>query len=152
MYNSFIKSVKFSLIIVYLVIAAGSIVRMTGSGMGCPDWPKWLGYWIPPIERTQLDWKSNHLYVKGQVIILDNELRVAKSNFNSTLYYNPKNWELYTKHDYALFNPYHTWIEYLNRLLGALAGLVVLVMTVLSFFLKKNKKIIPIISFLILDL
>ena len=150
MENSFIKSVKLSLIIVYLVIAAGAIVRMTGSGMGCPDWPKCFGYWIPPIERTQLDWKSNHLYVKGQVIILDNELRVAKSNFNSTLYYNPKNWELYTKHDYVLFNPYHTWIEYLNRLLGALAGLVVLVMTVLSFLLKKKKKIIPIISFLIL--
>ena len=150
MENSFIKSVKLSLIIVYLVIAAGAIVRMTGSGMGCPDWPKCFGYWIPPIERTQLDWKSNHLYVKGQVIILDDELRVAKSNFNSKLYYNPKNWELYTKHDYALFNPYHTWIEYLNRLLGAFAGLVILVMTVLSFLLKKKKKIIPIISFLIL--
>ena len=138
------------MIIVYLVISAGAIVRMTGSGMGCPDWPKCFGYWIPPIERTQLDWKSNHLYVKGQVIILDDELRVAKSNFNSKLYYNPKNWELYTKHDYALFNPYHTWIEYLNRLLGAFAGLVILVMTVLSFLLKKKKKIIPIISFLIL--
>ena len=152
MENSFIKSVKCSLIIVYLVISAGAIVRMTGSGMGCPDWPKCFGYWIPPTERTQLDWKSNHLYVKGEVIILDEELRVAKSNFNSSLNYNPKNWELYTKHDYALFNPYHTWIEYLNRLLGALAGLVVLVMTVLSFFLKKKKKIIPIISFLILTL
>jgi len=150
MENSFIKSVKCSLIIVYLVISAGAIVRMTGSGMGCPDWPKCFGYWIPPTERTQLDWKSNHLYVKGQVIILDDELRVAKSNFNSKLYYNPKNWELYTKHDYALFNPYHTWIEYLNRLLGAFAGLVILVMTVLSFLLKKKKKIIPIISFLIL--
>ena len=152
MENSFTKSVKFSLIIVYLVISAGAIVRMTGSGMGCPDWPKCFGYWIPPTERTQLDWKSNHLYVKGQVIILDEELRVAKSNFNSTLYYNQKNWEIYTKHDYALFNPYHTWIEYLNRLLGAFAGLVVLVMTALSFLLKKKKKIIPIISFFILML
>ena len=150
MENSFIKSVKFSLIIVYLVITAGAIVRMTGSGMGCPDWPKCFGYWIPPTERTQLDWKPNHLYLKGQVIILDEELRVAKSDFNSRFDYNPKNWGFYTQHDYALFNPYHTWIEYLNRLLGALAGLAVLVMTVLSFLLKKKKKIIPIISFLIL--
>ena len=150
MENSFIKSVKFSLIIVYLVITAGAIVRMTGSGMGCPDWPKCFGYWVPPTERTQLDWKPNHLYLKGQVIILDEELRVAKSDFNSRFDYNPKNWEFYTQHDYALFNPYHTWIEYLNRLLGALAGLTVLVMTVLSFLLKKKKKIIPIISFLIL--
>ena len=150
MENSFIKSVKFSLIIVYLVITAGAIVRMTGSGMGCPDWPKCFGYWIPPTERTQLDWKPNHLYQKGQVIILDEELRVAKSDFNSRFDYNPKNWEFYTQHDYALFNPYHTWIEYLNRLLGALAGLAVLVMTVQSFLLKKKKKITPIISFLIL--
>jgi len=150
MENSFIKSVKFSLIIVYLVITAGAIVRMTGSGMGCPDWPKCFGYWIPPTERTQLDWKPNQLYLKGQVIILDDELRVAKSNFDSGYDYNPKNWEFYNKHDYALFNPYHTWIEYLNRLLGALAGLAVLVMTVFSFLLKKKKKIIPIISFFIL--
>ena len=150
MENSFIKSVKFSLIIVYLVITAGAIVRMTGSGMGCPDWPKCFGYWIPPTERTQLDWKPNHLYLKGQVIILDEELRVAKSDFNSRFDYNPKNWGFYTQHDYALFNPYHTWIEYLNRLLGALAGLAVLVMTIQSFLLKKKRKITPIISFLIL--
>ena len=46
--NSFIKSVKFSLIIVYLVITAGAIVRMTGSGMGCPG-PNVLdiGYPLP---------------------------------------------------------------------------------------------------------
>ena len=150
MENSFIKSVKFSLIIVYLVITAGAIVRMTGSGMGCPDWPKCFGYWVPPTERTQLDWKPNHLYLKGQVIILDEELRVAKSDFNSRFDYNPKNWGFYTQHDYALFNPYHTWIEYLNRLLGAFAGLAFLGMTVQSFLLKKKKKITPIISFLIL--
>ena len=150
MENNFIKSVKVSLIIIYLVIAAGSIVRMTGSGVGCPDWPKCFGYWIPPTERSQLDWLPNHEYTKGQVIILDQELRIAERSFNSRLNYDPKNWEHYTKHDYALFNPYHTWIEYLNRLLGALAGLAVLVMTVLSFWLKKKKKIIPIISFLIL--
>jgi cytochrome c oxidase assembly protein subunit 15 len=150
MENSFIKSVKVSLVIVYLVIAAGSIVRMTGSGMGCPDWPKCFGYWIPPTERVQLDWKPNQEYLKGQVIILEEELRVAKTDFNSGANYDKNNWEFYTQHDYALFNAYHTWIEYLNRLLGVLAGLAVLVMTVLSFWFWKKKKVITVISFLIL--
>ena len=150
MKNSFIRSVKISLILVYLVIAAGSIVRMTGSGMGCPDWPKCFGYLIPPTERAQLDWKPGHKYTKGQVIILKEELRVANKNFSSSDSFDEDNWDLYTQHDYALFNPYHTWIEYLNRLLGALAGLAVLIMTVLSFMNWKKSITYPFISSLIL--
>jgi cytochrome c oxidase assembly protein subunit 15 len=35
-------------------------------------------------------------------------------------------WEKYTRHDYATFNPVHTWIEFINRLLGVLLGIPVL--------------------------
>ncbi len=150
MENSLKMSVKISIILVYLVIAAGSIVRMTGSGMGCPDWPKCFGYWIPPTERTELDWKPGHQYTKGQVIILNEELRVANGNFESSKTFSDRNWGFYTQHDYAIFDPYETWVEYLNRLLGVVAGLAVLIMTILSFWKWKKNISHTFISVLIL--
>lgn len=37
-----------------VLVTIGSIVRVTGSGLGCPDWPKCHGSWIPPLETTAL--------------------------------------------------------------------------------------------------
>ena len=138
----FKKSIKASIIIIYLVIIAGAVVRMTGSGMGCPDWPKCFGYYIPPTEETQLEWSQNHDYFEGQVIIVGKSLKIAKEAFTSNSEFENSHWNNYEKHDYAEFNAAHTWIEYINRLLGALAGLAILIMTILSFGQwKKNKKI-----------
>ena len=146
MKNRFRFWIGISIALVYGVIAAGAIVRMTGSGMGCPDWPKCFGYLIPPTERAELDWKPEHNYQEGQVIIVAEELRVAAKDFRSTATYRENNWEAYTKHDYALFNPMHTWIEFLNRLLGALGGLATLIVGILSFWHCKKSKLIPLIA------
>lgn len=139
-----------SLILVYLVILAGAVVRMTGSGMGCPDWPKCFGYMIPPTEYSQLEWKPNHDYAKGNVIIVDEALRVAKNDFRTTNEFNDQNWAAYTKHDYATFNATHTWVEFINRLLGALAGLATLALFVASLWKYKLRKIIPVLAFLVI--
>ncbi len=149
MQKTFRKAAKISLILVYLVIAAGAIVRMTGSGMGCPDWPKCFGYYIPPTEASELQWTSNKDYQKGQVIIKDESLQVAKEDFKTTDRFDAQDWEPYTKHDYALFNPWHTWIEFINRLLGALAGLATLVLAILSFRYWKTEKILTFLSILV---
>lgn len=141
--------VGISLVLVYLVITAGAIVRVTGSGMGCPDWPKCFGYLIPPTEREQLDWISEYNYKSGEVIIVNESLQVAKKDFTSTNEYSESNWEPYTKHDYAHFNAFHTWVEFINRLAGALAGIATLIVGILSFSYWKQKKRIVIFSILV---
>jgi len=85
---------------VYLVILMGGIVRASGAGMGCPDWPKCFGLFIPPAEEAQLP-----------------------ANYH----------EIYQDRGYAdtRFNPVKTWTEYVNRLVGASAGILVF-LTVLA--------------------
>ncbi len=140
------KSVKVALILVYLVIIAGAVVRMTGSGMGCPDWPKCFGYYIPPTDAATLEWQPARNFEKGQVIIVDESLRVATTNFTTGTSYSEDNWEEYTKHDYSIFNVWHTWIEYINRLLGALSGLAILIMAILSIKKWRQRKSITVLS------
>lgn len=97
-----------SLTLVYLLILAGGIVRSTGSGMGCPDWPKCFGRFVPPTEVSQLPFNYQEIYKEKL-------------------------------HGEVLFNPTKTWIEYINRLLGALTGLSVLISTLLA--LKEKRQV-----------
>lgn len=146
---NFRNAAKITLVLVYLVIIAGAVVRMTGSGMGCPDWPKCFGYYIPPTDVSQLQWQPEFSYNGGQVIIREESLWVAKSDFTTGNDYNEINWEPYQKHDYAVFNALHTWIEFINRLFGALAGMATLFLAIASIsFWPENKKI-TLISWLI---
>lgn len=135
--------VKICLISVYVIILAGSTVRMTGSGMGCPDWPKCFGHLIPPTNEQELLWKPNTAFKKGFVIIKDEALFAAKYKFISGEEFNAQNWQVYTKHDYAKFNVTHTWVEYINRLATAIAGIFFLLLIIASLgYWKFNKKIV----------
>ncbi len=88
-------------ILAFLVIIAGGVVRTTQSGMGCPDWPKCFGRWIPPVNASQLP--------------PDFEKYLKKQDIDHT------------------FNAWHTWIEYINRLLGALLGLFAVIQVALLY-------------------
>jgi cytochrome c oxidase assembly protein subunit 15 len=38
----------------YFLILVGGLVRASGAGLGCPDWPHCFGSWIPPLSAADL--------------------------------------------------------------------------------------------------
>lgn len=36
------------------LIFVGGLVRVSGAGLGCPDWPKCFGSWIPPLSVADI--------------------------------------------------------------------------------------------------
>ena len=126
------KLATVSLVLIFLVILAGSVVRATGSGMGCPDWPQCFGYTIPPTSIETLTWGPLKSFEEGQMILKDGQFWVAQLDFTTSADFNTMKWAVFTKHDYNVFNPIHTWIEYINRLIGALSGLPVLALAIVA--------------------
>jgi len=110
--KGFQRIIFLSILGTYLVILAGAVVRGTGSGLGCPDWPKCFGQWVPPMDISELPSNYKDLYkISGKTI--------------------------------ADFDPFKTWTEYINRLLGVVLGIFIVALFGLSFKLKRYENNIP---------
>lgn len=134
----------FAIVSLFLVILAGGIVRSSGSGMGCPDWPKCFGRYIPPTDVSQLPKDYKQKYVDSRV---KKNTRFAKMldvfGYNALAARIRKDRSILVPED---FNAANTWTEYINRLIGVIAGLFLLLTVVFSFSYKSDAVIIPILS------
>lgn len=120
--SKFRKFVRFSLFAIYLLILAGALVRVTGSGMGCPDWPRCFEQLVPPTDVSEIrpDYKEYYFRKTGHAI--------------------------------ADFNVFHTYTEYINRLIAVGTGILGIITTFLSFAYWKSRPTYIWVSLLILVL
>ncbi|UJP67045.1 COX15/CtaA family protein [Mongoliitalea daihaiensis] len=139
--GSFRRISLITVLAVYFLILVGGVVRSTGSGMGCPDWPKCFGSLVPPTSVDQLPSDYQDIYLEKR--LAKNDRFVAQLE---SLGFSKKAEEI--RNDKSIlveeeFNPVKTWIEYLNRLVGAVIGLLILITMIRSFPLWKVDKVIP---------
>jgi heme a synthase len=127
----------YSLISVYLLILAGGIVRSTGSGMGCPDWPRCFGQWVPPTKESQLpeDYKDafkSKRHKKNEklskYLMAFNLKEIANQVLNEET--DPVNLQ---------FNVTKTYIEYINRVAGVITGIFIFLAFIFSFSYFREK-------------
>jgi heme a synthase len=130
---------------VYFLILVGGIVRSTGSGMGCPDWPKCFGSWVPPTDVSQLPDDYLEIYKEKRI---DKNRKLAGyldkmgfENVSKQLFDNPNQY-IETE-----FNVTKTWIEYLNRLVGVVIGILIFLTVLYAIPFLKTDKAVFYISF-----
>lgn len=121
--SGFQKVALAALVFVVLLIFVGAIVRVSGAGMGCPDWPKCYGQYIPPTNVEELD-----------TSLLDIEKFKEKAEKHG------RDPDTITEETIvAEFNAVHTWTEFINRLCSLPIGIFTLLTFILSFkWLKKR--------------
>lgn len=111
-----------SFISVELLVFMGAIVRATGSGLGCPDWPFCYGRLVPPTQAADIDFEH---------LDLEKFRRKAAQHGRDPATITPESVR-------AEFNPKHTWIEYINRLSSMPVGFATLGLMIVAFRQRKR--------------
>lgn len=138
--KTYLRLNQFTLVFIFLVVIAGSFVRISGSGMGCPDWPKCFGQVIPPTSDENLPKNYKEIYAEKR------EKKILKfANFLEKIGFSKEAEELRTNKSLLIedeFNARKTWTEYINRLFGVLAGFGVLFIFVGALRKYRKRRIV----------
>lgn len=135
-----------TLVFIYLVIIAGSIVRTTGSGMGCPDWPTCFGKIVPPTCACELPDNYQETYLAQRKEKVDKFANlIAAFGFNDLSEKIKNDQSILVEEE---FNAARTWTEYGNRLVGFLAGNCVLILFVWTLIRYRQKRVLLTLTFL----
>lgn len=138
MYKRYLQFNLYSIICIFLLFVLGGLVRATGSGMGCPDWPKCFGEYIPPTNANDLPVDYQETFKKERVKKLGRFTKLLKMvGFSEMAKKVSENEMVDESHE---FNVSKAYIEYINRLFGALTGIVVFIALLLSFYFFKTHK------------
>lgn len=124
---------------------AGGIVRSTGSGMGCPDWPKCFGSWIPPTTVQELPENYKEVYAayrENKNVRFANYLGKLGMTDTAEKILNDKS--ILQEAD---FNATKTWVEYINRVIGVIIGILIFAVFIASIKFWKWDRKIPIVGF-----
>ncbi|MEQ9309893.1 MAG: COX15/CtaA family protein [Balneolaceae bacterium] len=143
-FNSYQKTAITTVAATLFLILVGGLVRSTGAGMGCPDWPKCFGQWIPPTSESELPEDYQTIFVEQRIEkntkIVGYLNSLGFNDLADTIKNDPK-----VKNPEE-FNAIKTWTEYVNRLVGAVIGLLVFATFITSLKYWKTNKSIPIVS------
>ena len=123
-----------TLVAVYFLVLVGGVVRSTGSGMGCPDWPKCFGQWVPPTAVSQLP--ENYKEQFASYREKKNQKFARYLSFIGLQETSNKILEDKSILVEADFNASKTWVEYLNRLVGVVIGMMIIALFVASWRIK----------------
>jgi cytochrome c oxidase assembly protein subunit 15 len=135
-----------TLVAVFLLILVGGVVRSTGSGMGCPDWPKCFGSWVPPssVDELPVNYKDQyaaHREKKNKKFVA--MLRgIGMAETASKIEADPT---ILVEEE---FNVTKTRVEYANRVVGVIIGIMISFVLLRSFQFIKTSKPIFVAAFL----
>jgi len=119
---------------------------MTGSGMGCPDWPKCFEQYIPPTSEAQLPDNYKEIYSEKRNKKIQRFCGLLeKFGFREQAEKLRNDPSILVEQS---FDPFNTWMEFINRLFGAISGIMVFAVFLFSFKYVKTKKGMVILALL----